>query len=499
MVGKLNIFGLVLMLYFSIPVYSQAEKVPPVRLGQNIPAFAGYRPVGETRLWTFVSRDSTIGQLISVVKEEIEINGRHGYVINNKLAINYRRPDNQLVMEIQGDRYVSDEGYYLGDKLKIKINDITEKFEFELKGDVLEGFFTRSGKKESRTIPFPDDFFAWENYFVDQLELFLAMKNIRAGDTLVDSLYLPQSMYKEPLFGTVDAFLYKELYQNKFDSVYQIHLTLPQEFHAFLTRDGKLVRLDFPHYRIRAYLDLVRQKPPSPTPLKYGFNTFLSALPSYVFYLIVAVFSALFLALGGFRWRFSYLAFLIGAVVYFLMLVTQIPIQKYIITRWLVPLVTAGGSLYVSGWLPALAAGLIQETVKLATIIVVLFGFRIRENRFLYIGTFCGVGFGFMEACYLARPIGILNLFSGALLESSFLILFHALSGTVLGYALSGTSRRIVFCLTGLVLFNTFLRYLPVFVQQQAVGVELMYFVFAFVTLSFLALTIIFLKKRKVL
>ncbi|MBN1212511.1 MAG: hypothetical protein JXA92_08030, partial [candidate division Zixibacteria bacterium] len=83
------------------------------------------------------------------------------------------------------------------------------------------------------------------------------------------------------------------------------------------------------------------------------------------------------------------------------------------------------------------------------------------------------------------------------LLESSFLILFHTVSGTLLGLAVTGGKNRILGYTFGLIIFNTSLRYLPVFVREKAVEVEVMYFVFAFITLLLLTLALLVLNRKK--
>jgi hypothetical protein len=493
---KLLLAALILLPNVAWP---QDKELPDTLTAPRCTSFEHYRPLGETRVWTFVTRDTTIGQLVSTVEKTTTIDDRLAFVINEKLSIDYARPENPMVFDIEGEHYVSNEGFYLGDKLDIHINNNTEKFDFKLKKGVLEGYFTRSGEKVKKTVPFQNDLFAWENYFVDQLELYLAFKDIKVGDTLRDSIYAPQSMYKTELEGTVDDFLYKELYRNKFDSVYQIHLTQPLEFYLFLTPDKRLVRADYPQSRIRAYLDLVRKKPQTESiKPKFTLVTFLSTLPSYIFYLIIMGLSLLFLVRRAFKWKKAYPALVAGVAIYFLMFLTQFPIQQFVITRWMLPSVAAGGSLYGWGLVPALTAGVVQEIVKLAAILLLLFWLNPRPERFIYIGAFCGAGFGFMEAAYLASPSGIIGMFSWPLLENSFLILFHTVSGTMLGYAATGGKERIIGFTAGLIVFNTVLRYLPVFVRQKVVPVEFMYFVFAFVTLLVLTLALLILRRKQI-
>lgn len=72
------------------------------------------------------------------------------------------------------------------------------------------------------------------------------------------------------------------------------------------------------------------------------------------------------------------------------------------------------------------------------------------------------------------------------------MILFHTTSGALLGYGLAAgfTSRRLVLILSAMILFDGFLRYLPVFVHQNVINVQMMYFVIPIVVvaLTFFAL-----------
>lgn len=496
---KLTVFFLLLLFAAgTAAAQDEGNTVTPVPKSKNL-SFERYRPVGESRLWTFVSRDTTLGTLSSVVKEATEINGRKGYVLEEKLDIKMERREARIAFDIEGEHYVSNEGFYLGDKLKLKINEFDEKFEFKLDDGQLEGFYTRSGKKVKKDIPLEPDRFAWETYFVDQLELFWAMHDFKVGDTIRDTIYAQQSMYQTALVGTVDDFVYKEIYRNKFDSVFVIHLTAPQEYYLYITARKHLVRTDFPQYRIRAYLDRVDKGGGLAKSLKpeYTMKTFVSTLPSYVLYLVFAVLSLLFLVRKGFVWGRAYLALAAGIVLYLVMLVTQFPLQKLAIGKIILPAIASGGSLYIWGLLPSLIVGFVQEGLMLLAVFLLCYYGSAKESRYVVIGAFCGAGFGFLEACYLAAPSGILGAFSLSLLENGFMIIFHTAAGALLGFALRGSWFKAAAFAVGLMIINTALRYMPIFVQQKDVLVGVMYFALAFLVLIILGLTVALLNKKK--
>ncbi|MFZ5979797.1 MAG: hypothetical protein ACOYVF_04125 [Candidatus Zixiibacteriota bacterium] len=467
------------------------------RESKKVDSFERSRPVGESRLWTFISRDTVLGQLTSVVRETTAIDGRNGYVLEEKLNLKMERNETRIALDIEGEHYLANEGFYLGDKLKLKINDLVEKFEFKLKKGQLEGFFTRSGEKIKKNVPFERNYFAWETYFVDQLELFLAFRDFKVGDTLVDTIYAQQSMYKTPLVGTVDGFIFKEIYKNKFDSVFVIHLTAPQEYYLYVTADRRLIRTDFPQHRIRAYLDRVnRSNTAQLRKPAYTMTTFLASLPAYILYALIAVLALLFLERHGFKWARAYIALLAGIILYLVMLVTQFPLQKAAISQVVIPALSSGGSLYSWGILPSLIVGFIQEGLKLLIIFLLCYYGNVKEAKYIIVGVFSGAGFGLMEACYLAEPSGILGTFSYSLLENGFLIIFHIVSGLLLGYALKKNWPKITLIAVGLIIANSFLRYLPIFVQQKVFTVGVMYFVFAFLILLILGLTVTLINRE---
>jgi hypothetical protein len=71
------------------------------------------------------------------------------------------------------------------------------------------------------------------------------------------------------------------------------------------------------------------------------------------------------------------------------------------------------------------------------------------------------------------------------------MLLFHTCSGALLGRAAEKGSRDIATTIVTVVLVNSALRYLPVFVQTRLVAVEVMYFVLAFLMLGFLSFALL--------
>ena len=83
------------------------------------------------------------------------------------------------------------------------------------------------------------------------------------------------------------------------------------------------------------------------------------------------------------------------------------------------------------------------------------------------------------------------------IMERAFLILFHALSGALIGWGLQKTSKILISIVSGMVLINTLFRYLPIMIQQQLVTVEAMHLIIASITVLLLLVTMLMLKKQK--
>ena len=202
----------------------------------------------------------------------------------------------------------------------------------------------------------------------------------------------------------------------------------------------------------------------------------------YLIYLAMGLLFALIYIRTAYRWPATYLALLLGAIVAPLLIVTQTPLQKMLVQQVIIPQVSRGGSPYFWSFLPALVAALLQEGLKMGSIWAVAKRFRPKlHHHYVTIGAACGGGFGIVAGCYVITLTGVQNFLSWHLLEHGVYILFHATSGAMLGYALSfgPNSRRWLQMLLGMIAFNCALRYLPIFVQQRSIPVEVMHFLLA--------------------
>ena len=459
------------------------------------------RPVGELRLWTFITRDSTLGQLISTVKGRTEIDDIDGLVLEQRLTLDLGSAGMKLSMRRQGEHLVSDVGAYLGDHQELTVNAQTERMEFERKGDSLIGHITRAGEEIEQRLYFERGGFAIDQFLLDQHELYLALRAICVGDTLVDTVFEPQIMLTSQVLAIVEEFGYRELYKGVFDSVFVIHYLRPQEQYLYFTPDKRLVKADFPGQNMRAYLDLVRTAPAARSGrADYTPGKLLSQVPVYVAYLVLGMISLVFFVGRNYRRRVCWLGFVLGGVLFTVAAFTQIPLQQFMVERFLIDRINAGGSPYFWALLPALVAAVIQELLKGGLIVGLGVAAGQPSRRYMAIGAVCAAGFGIVEGCYMVSLAGTAELFSWHLLERGFVILFHATSGALLGFAMARWTQgewRWLTLLGATIAFNGLLHYLPVFVQQKAMPVQMMYFLIPAVILGVLLMALLLFKKTR--
>lgn len=458
-----------------------------------------YRPVGEVRVWTFVSRDSAVGQLSSTVLERTTIDGRPALKIAEKLSFDYRKIGSELTIGTEGVHLVSSDGVYLGDDLTVSIADKTENLTVRRVGDSVVATFTRGGEEIRQAQAFRRNGFGWDNNYLDQLEMLLAMRDLTVGDVIIDTVFAPQPMVTSPVYARVEEFRNIRLYNNRSDSCFVIRLTEPEQWVLYFAPNKRLVKVEMPGQSTKVYLDVVQKgmKQAASVAKPFDWVRLIRMIPSFLAYLIITALALVFYVKRGYRWLNAYFALLAGGVLFWAVPFSQTPLQTWTITHWLIPQVTAGGSLYAWGLLPGLVAGVVQAGLLLLALWLVVRLRRPGESQIALLGAFCGAGLGLLEACYQGYATNASTVFSFQLLERGALILFHVTAGLVIGDALTWNDRRLVGALGLAVVINALLRYLPVFVQQRAVQVEVMYFVIAIICLLIVAAALLYRRRSE--
>ncbi|KAA3632258.1 MAG: hypothetical protein DWP97_11365 [Calditrichaeota bacterium] len=474
--------------------------------------FLDYRETGEVRLWTIIVNDSVIGTLRSTVTGTVQIDGISGYTIEEKLNLDFNKSGTPLTMNISNEHYVTADGFILGDKMELNINGQQEKLDMQRKADKLEGYITRGGQKIDQSVLFDPNGFSIENYYYDQLELYLSAQTLTIGDNILDSVYMPQSMTFSYVNGFVRDFDNIQLFNQVFDSCFVIEFTEPLGMIAYFTEDKKLVKVDIPNQNLKAYLDVVqnpekvkeeleqikKEKAEQTSSFFETEKSFGAMIGVTFIYILFGILSLIFFAKNQLKSPISFIALFAGGVVFVIVPFTQVPLQEILFKQFYVPNVLQGeGSPFLYGLAPAIVVGLIQELLKIAAVILFVRFADIKSHMYTIIGTMIGVGFGVVEACYLAGGVPTSMLFTINLIERGFTILFHVTSGALLGYALSkGIGKVSVFAVLTIVI-NSLFRYLPIFAQSKTLTPELLNIILAIVSILFLSVTLLQLKKTE--
>ncbi|MCP4685179.1 MAG: hypothetical protein GY867_06980 [bacterium] len=494
---------LALILIAVAPSLSAQEEPDLFRAVKADTSIESFRPLGDARTWIFYAQQQTFGRLISTVSGTREINGRRALTFDESLEIDYTMIGGERKSEIKGEFYIAPEGSYLGCRLTLGPDSVSERFEVDLNNGRLEGFYTRAGSQVEVNVPLERDYVPWEASFVDQLEIFLAMRDLKVGDTIVDSVFSPQIMMPTRIVGRVTRWMWQEIYKDKIDSVFIIRLTEPGDFQLYFTADKRLVRVDMENQNIRVYQGQIRGTLPggpsataTTVPARDARSTFRLMFlrsPHYAAFLAMALLSVLFLTRAGFKRFDSWLAFVAGGIGFIIIPYTQIPLQIYLVTSWLIPNVNEGGSLYFWSIFPALAAGVIQTLYAFLLLTAVLFWRKVKPFHQPSIGAFLGAGFGLIEACYVSG-LQVTSLFTPILVERGFIILLHVVAGTLIGSAIGRGTERLSITIILIMLLNSCYRYLPIFIQQGKMSVPLLTIIMGFIGLAFLVYALVTLR-----
>lgn len=480
------------------PLVAQPLVAQPIDEVKAAVSVEDYRSIGDQRTWRFVSKDTTFGFLISTVTATVTVDSKPGIRVEDILEIDYSKIGGEQSISQRRDHFVTLHGQYLGDRIMLKVDDQSETFELERKGESVSGFFTRSGKEVSLSHDVGSHLSAWDNNYIDQLEMYLAMRGVRSGDQIVDSIFQPQAMVKTRIVGTVYEYSYEELYRNHFDSVFLVRLSEPVQADLYFTANRRLVKVDMINLDMRIYQDIVQQvvttRSPIQTESSFSAVQLLAMSPHYAVFLLFSVISLLMFMVGGYKWSITYLGFLVGGLLFLVTLVSQVPLQKEIVSRWLIPAMSRGESIYILALFPSLVAGVIQELLKFAALVIVVLWRRPKSYRYSVIGAFCGAGLAFVEACYQTGTT-ISPLFSLSLVERGLFILYHVTAGALIGRAMTLGILPVARTIVQLIALNAALRYLPTFVQQRDVTLGVVYLVFAIMVSSFLCFVLFRLRR----
>jgi hypothetical protein len=496
---------------------------------KRTPQFNQFRGLGDSRTWEIRSFDSAIGTVQSTVTSETS---EGGFVLQRKLVTDYSSFGG-IRTEIEGTHTISQKSEYLGDKLSITVSGTTERLELKRDGSSVTGFATRGGNKVSQNSSLPPGVqYAFDTPDFDLIEMYLATRDIKSGDSLIDTIFVPQMMMTQVIRGQVkQSAIFENKFLKHFDTAFQIHITEPQEQEWYFTVDKRLTYIRWPQRKIEIYQTKVERGKTAPlnAPLLVGalplggvrqdtasadqpLNrdslmarlqsaqkerlgkggelpslpplAYIVLAPHFIVYLLMAVCWFLVITRGAVRTSSTWINFAVGVGLGIIALLTQVPIQRWAVMSIVYPAVSQGGSVLLYGLLPALAAGVLQSGLVFFGVGALSGQARGSARQLAVLGGALGIGFGFLEACYMQRSVGITPLISFSLIERCFMLAFHVSSAALFGAYLFRNMRLAAVVAVSLIFANTFFRYLPVLVQAKVVDLGILYFVLAIVSMG---------------
>ncbi len=480
-------FSIIVILVGACQVAAQTAEQPA---HNGVAKISDYRPTGETRIWRFSRADSALGQLTSQIMGSKDIEGREARIVRQQITMDVGRPGNRTILESNGEHYVQPDGGFLGDRRDKTIGDDSEELNMYRRGDSLVGEFTRNGTTGpiNYYFNFADPAFSFDQLYLDELEMFLAMHDFAVGDTVREDVFIPPVLLKGEFLAIVRQFRGAALANGRMDSVFVIDVRQPRSIQVYFTRDKRLVQASFIGQDILAYQDVIQNRVTSNTSQPgFSLSRLLHLIPAYLLYLIFGAIALAFFAVRSLRSGRTYMAVLAGAIGFAVIPLVQTPIQMWLFEDLLLPQLSSGGSPYFWSLFPALAAGLVQTTLVIGIMAILFKAFEPSRGQIVVLGAAVGVGLGIVEACHIAA-FSAGDFFSLPLLERAFMILFHTVAGALIGWGLVAGWRHQRWITAALVVVaaNTFLRYLPIFVQQKDLAIEVMYMILPLVVVVLL-------------
>ncbi len=458
-----------------------------------------FRGEDSKRTYLFLINDQQFGILESVYQGESEFDGIDAFKFEEKLSFDYTALGNPMKIAIINRHYVNQDGSYIGTELNAAIDTNYQNLHLKRVNDSIIGFFTNNDVKQDIILEVPPHYFSIDNNMIDQLETFLAFQDINIGDTIYDTVFVPQVTQQTVFRGVVEDYVGIR-YGNLFDSAYQINFTDPAIQKVYFTKEKKVILVDLETQNITVILSEDPMEKFAPPKATFGFSDFIARLPYYAIFLLIGGILSIPFLRNNYKNMEIYFALILGGTIYSLIGATQVPLQKWFASAYLIPGLKEGGSLYFYGIFNALITGIVQEALKIAIIAVVFFIRRPTLKPMIALGLFCGLGFGIYEACSLtgaALQSGAMSIFSWGMFERLFAILFHAATGALLGYSLVRGIKFVIIFWPSAVIVHTLINYMIVFLHRKVIDVAIFELIFAFISVVFALFVYLIIKQRR--
>lgn len=395
-----------------------------------------YHSKGSKRTYQFFVREQQIGTLESKFNGTATFDGVKAYEFSEKLDIDFTPMGQDYRLHAENRHFVDQKGFYVGDDMKLVFGGQSQSLYLKKTMDSLTGYYIANDQRQDISRSMPEQFFAVDNYMIDQLETFLAFQDIKVGDTIETTAIIPQVMATSPVNFAVED--YKMVrYGDVFDSAYVCRFFQPSGQIVYFTKDKRIVRVDQTSQNLTVILKESPLEKMTPPKQPFSFINFIKRIPIYLVFLILGIIFSSALIWKYHRKPDIYIIFVLGGLMYPALHLTQFPLQKWYSAQYVLPGMQAGGSLYLYAAIIALFAGFIQMTLKFIPIGILSLWKRPKQSLAVALGVFCGFGFGLYEACSMTGALyqaGKLVVFSWPVFHQIFALIFHMTSGAALGY-----------------------------------------------------------------
>ncbi len=447
-----------------------------------------YWQEGKKKTYSFTIDEQEVGRLDAEIDDIGKENGRQVYDIREELSLDLSKEVEGFLFDVSEKVTVDASAFFLKGEASVQVGERKEQIRARLEADSGKVIFGR-GKDEIgiRTVEVTGPVYVVDNYMLDEMEMILAMQDLTPGKTITVPVISPQGMYgTEFEFHVVGRTQVQ--YGSFTDSVWQVNLVRPSEATVYIDREHLLVKYIDPAQKMTA--ELVRnpfegRRQPSKN-LAQRIDDQINRAPIYGFYLLIALIWLVFLGRDSYRLKWSYILFVLGMLLYPIILITQAPLQQWYAVKVMMPALSRGQSIFVPAMIPSLLTGLIQETLKFVPLLIIARTVKLRPLTLISLGAFIGAGFGFAEACHIAGPVFQARaLTSVTLFDRIFAILLHTVLGAGMGY---GIARRKIwqFWLAAVGL-HSFAIFPVVLVQLKVISVKALQIVLVIYDLILLA------------
>lgn len=443
---------------------------------------------GEKKTYRFLMDSTEVGRLEAVLDDVHRGGNEKQFGLSEKLELDLSRLGQDFHLQVKSRLSVSASGHFRATDVTVTLGEQSERIEAAYDANARTIAVTRSGDPSStKALPVDGPVFALDDFMIDQLELALAMQDISPEKTIVMPVVSPQRM-----FTTEYEFLVVGRTQVRYgvftDSVWQIDMVRPAQQTIYIDDYHHLVKLFDPGRNVT--VEMVRDPFAGRAKPAKSFaehiNDQMRRLPIYGFYLLVTLVWLAFLGRDGFRTSWSYLLFLLGMLAYPIVFITQAPLQQLYGMKVIAPALSQGRSIFVSAMIPSLLVGIIQETLKMALLLLATRLGRFKPAALISLGAFVGAGFGLIEACHITGPLFQSRvLTSPVMAERIFSILLHVTLGAGMAYGL--VRRKAWQFWLAAVGLHALAAYLVIFVQLKVLTVKAFQIMVAVYDLALLA------------